>query len=176
MVLRNWRYRAGQFWSALFTRPRTAELDTVRQLLTPRQFALFERMQPSEQAHAIGVMRNILARPERAHPDLLVAALLHDVGKARYPLRLWERVIIVLGRAVLPRRAQAWGRRQPRGWVRPFVVAARHPAWGAEMAAEAGVSPLARSLIRRHQDRVDRASNSLEDRLLAILQAADDEN
>jgi putative nucleotidyltransferase with HDIG domain len=110
-------------------------------------------------------------------PDLLAAALLHDIGKARAPLSLWERVVIVLGKALFPERARRWGDGQPRGWRRPFVIAAHHPDWGAEMAAEAGVSPLAASLIRRHQSPLEsKPAASPQDHLLEILQAADHQN
>ncbi len=167
-------YRARQFWLAVQGRPDAPSLERARQVLSSAQFELFRQLQPSEQAHALDVLARIEAASE-AHPDLLVAALLHDIGKTRYPLRLWERALIVLVKKLSAARLQAWGQGSARGW-RPFVVAVQHPAWGAEMAAKRGVSPLAVSLIRRHQDSLARASQSLEDRLLAALQAADDES
>ena len=54
-------------------------------------------MQSSEQAHAVSVYRQLVAQGETSS-DLLAAALLHDVGKSLSPLRLWERVLIVLAR------------------------------------------------------------------------------
>jgi hypothetical protein len=53
------------------------------------------------------------------------------------------------------------------------VVAIQHPAWGAEMAAEAGSSPLVVALIRRHQNLLQDEAVSLEDRLLGALQRVD---
>jgi len=183
-----WGYRVRQFFETLFAHPTPADLELVRETLTPAQAALFRQLQPSEQAHAVRVLRAVQetcqANGMEPPADLLAAALLHDLGKTRYPLRIWERVMIVLGKAILPTFAARWGRedstRPPRGWARPFVIAAHHPGWGANMAAEQGTAPRAVALIRRHQDplpphRLSENSNE-EDRLLAILQAVDDES
>jgi hypothetical protein len=183
-------------------------------------------MQESEQAHALRVLHALLEQGEE-HPDLSVAALLHDVGKSRFPLKLWERVLIVLGQAFFPERAARWGAAaENAAWVqgsggagglgsgseercsgagelgsgprsgdpstrlraglghrmaqnlrRAFVVAERHAEWGAEMAAGAGASRMAVTLIRRHQDDLDRLGergSSLEQELLRKLQSVDD--
>ena len=111
------------------------------------------------------------------HPDLLTAALLHDVGKSDHPLRLWERVVIVLGKKLFPNHVQAWGRGKPKGWARPFVVASEHPLWGAELSRDVGVSSLAVDLIREHQNEIPTGDeNALKNRLLALLQFADHQN
>lgn len=171
-----WVYRVRQFFEALLAAPASADRELVRQVLTPGEACLFAELQPSEQAHAVRVFREVQhrCRQQGFEPpaDLQVAALLHDVGKARCPLRVWERVMVVLGNALLPEAVGRWGKAAPRGWKRAFVVAAQHPAWGAEMAARQGTSPRAAALIRRHQEH----ALSEEDRLLAILQAVDDKN
>lgn len=170
-------YRARQFWSAWGASPlNEEELAPARSILTAKQMNLFRRLQPSEQIHALRVLQTIQAQGE-TDPDLQVAALLHDIGKARAPLKLWERVVIVLGKACFPHRVQSWGGGQPQGWKRPFVIAEQHPAWGGEIASEAGTSPLAVSLIRRHQSSEPRSPvTQKEDQLLSILQAADHQN
>jgi putative nucleotidyltransferase with HDIG domain len=144
-------YRVRQFWYALFARPTPEDLALARSALTASQMRLFERLQPSEQVHSLTIYRQLLLQGD-TQPDLLVAALLHDVGKSRYPLHPWDRALIVLARAIVPERVKDWGRGQPRGWQRAFVVAQQHPDWGAEMAAQAGVSPLAVNIIQHHQD------------------------
>jgi hypothetical protein len=106
----------------------------------------------------------------------LAAALLHDIGKAKHPLNLLERVIIVLTSAALPGLSRRWGAAEPQGWRRAFVVAAQHPKWGAGMALEAGASATLVELIRRHQDRVPPHPEAELDRLLLRLTRADREN
>lgn len=173
-------YRVGQFWSALHVRLEPDELEDIRQVLTVRQLALFEKLAPSEQAHAIRVFHKVreqsLTQNASVHPDLFVAALLHDIGKSRFPLRLWERVTIVLGKWLFPRKSRDWGEGPPQGWARPFVVAAQHPSWGAEMAEKSGVSPLAQSLILHHQKPVVSEPRTQEEMLLNILQTVDEES
>jgi putative nucleotidyltransferase with HDIG domain len=110
------------------------------------------------------------------HPDLLAAALLHDVGKARFPLYVWERVLIVLAERFLPGWAARWGDARPESWRRPFVVARQHPEWGAEMVARRGGSALLVDIIRRHQAEVSPAEMGEADRLICRLQAADSMN
>ncbi len=100
-------YRARQF-GRLFTRRLNREqLAQVDSWLPPPLFELFCRLTPSEQYHAYHV-RQTLAADGQTNPDLLTAALLHDVGKSKMPLAMWERVLIVLGFKFVPARARQW--------------------------------------------------------------------
>ncbi len=177
MKINNIFYRLRQFWLAVRSpAPTTEELAIAQEVLTPSQMALFTQMQASEQTHSLQVLKTIQNQGE-GHPDLLTAALLHDVGKIRYPLRLWERVFIVLGNKFFSGLTKTWGDSAPRGWRRPFVVAAQHPLWGADLVLEAGATPQAASLVRRHQENTPSDyQNPLEDRLLSILKSADNQN
>jgi hypothetical protein len=162
-------YRSRQFWLALTTRPGTVATDRLSPYLSPTQLTLFRRLQPSEQAHAYIVLRR-LQDAGQIDPDLLAAALLHDIGKIIAPLTIWDRVLIVLVGRYLPGLAVRWSEGRPRGLRRPFIVAARHPDWGADLAAEAGASPRVQELIRRHQ-----ATDPAGDPQLIALQAVDNE-
>ena len=168
-------YRARQFFLALSANPSPAELNQVREILSPDLMELFLRMQPSEQAHSIQVMKK-LQKDGNNHPDLLAGALLHDVGKCLRPLHLWERVMIVLARALFPGLAARWGCMEPRGWKRAFAVAQQHPDWGAQLAASAGANPTIIQLIRRHQDARPKIAQNFGDQCLIHLQLADDES
>jgi len=167
-------YRSRQFWNALFG-PRKHLTSELLLYLTPSQQQLFQRMQPSEQAHAFQLLKS-LETAGQVQPDLLAAALLHDVGKTLHPLSIFDRVIIVLGKRLFPRRVMRWAEGAPKGLCLPFVVAEHHAQWGAELAADAGATPLTVELIRRHQEPPFPASSSQTEQLLAALQAADDEN
>jgi hypothetical protein len=174
-------YRAKQFWLTLTATPDPDAIGMARALLSSQQMSLFARMHPAERAHGLTLYQKLSSQGE-THPDLLVAALLHDVGKSRSPVQLWERVIIVLAKAIYPQGVKRWGHNwqcsQPPtgGWRHPFVVSECHPAWGADMAHRAGVSPLAEALIRRHQETIIKAPESLEDILLLKLQTVDEES
>lgn len=170
----NARYRVWQFWQALGAKPLTAVAwDEVTAVLSASELALFSQFSASEQRHSYRVLCQ-LQEAGLTEPALLKAALLHDVGKVKYPLRLGDRVLVVLGYHLWPQQAAQWAAGEAEGWQRPFVVKARHPEWGADMAQAAGSDALTISLIRRHQDKFESEPANEEDRLLQQLQWADD--
>ena len=179
MSLQRLVYRGRQFWLDLRARPAAQDLEQARSILGPNLFALFTTMQPGEQVHSLQVLHRLLSQGEE-HPDLLAAALLHDVGKSLRKLRLWERAWIVLAQAVWGQQARQWGCVNANDlaclpfWQQPLVVAEQHPAWGAEMVAEAGGLPLAVMLIRCHADKSSSALPGPDGQLLARLQLVDD--
>jgi hypothetical protein len=171
------RYRVRQaLWHLRRAPLSRAEMEEVRRVLPPALAERFARLSPGEQAHGLRVLRAVAAgaHPYAARPELLQAALLHDLGKSLAPLNLFERTCVVLARRLLPTAAARWSRGPERGWRRAFVAAARHPEWGAELAVRAGAAPLVAALIRRHQAPLA-APRTPEDEMLAVLQAADDD-
>jgi hypothetical protein len=164
-------HRVAQFLRAAFARPAAGDGALVEQHLPPQLRPAFARLGRAEQAHAVATLRTLL-RQGHTDPDLLAASLVHDLGKSRAPLRLLERVLVVMAQACMPRRAARWGQGELRGWHRPFVVAAQHAAWGEALVLEAGGSANLAEIVRRHHDPLPDVSASA-DRLLKALQAAD---
>lgn len=170
-------YRPRQFWLALTARPGLPDLAEARLLLSPGELDLFERMQPGEQAHSLKVMRKLREEVgDAVLRELLIAALLHDVGKVLAPLQIWERVLVVTARWVLPHRVKVWGRGDLHSWRRPFVVAEQHPAWGAKLAEQAGSLPLVVDLIRWHQEVAGVSGNKTVESMLIQLKQADNDS
>jgi hypothetical protein len=175
-------YRFKQFWQNVAAPPLSdGVLAEVAAHLTPAEMALFRRFDRSDGWHSYRVLCT-LQEAGHSQPDLLAAALLHDVGKTCAPLTVWERSLIVVAQWVWPDKTAVWGQGAltDAGWKRPFVVKAQHAAWGAQMAAAAGSHPLTVELIRRHQDEelataVAEAASEVE-YLLRLLQWADDQN
>jgi putative nucleotidyltransferase with HDIG domain len=146
-------YRLGQFWQLIHPSPLPAEVwREIGAVLAPAEVELFRRFSAGDRQHSYRVMRLLRAAGDE-EPALLAAALLHDVGKTRLRNRLWERVLGTLGEQFFPQIVGKWGSSSARGWRRPFAVRVQHAEWGAEMAEEAGSSPLVVSLIRRHQEK-----------------------
>jgi hypothetical protein len=134
--------------------------------------ALFTAMAPADQHHGIEVAR-ALAEEGATDLALLVAALLHDVGKVMAPVGILARVWVVLGEHFTPERAQRWSETSsdaapPRGLRRGFVVRRHHAAWGATLVATVGAPARTVAWIRHHHDPPG------ADPWLAALQRADE--
>ena len=175
MIFPRFAYRARQFWNAVLRPDIHVTSEAVLPYLTSAQLILFRQMQPAEQVHAYKVF-NQLQNAGQTDSDLLAAALLHDVGKILSPLSIFDRVIIVLGKHIFPKAARRWGDGTPHGLRRPFVVAACHAEWGADLIEHAGTSSLTVELVRFHQDPSNPNPVSYNEQMLALLQAADDGN
>lgn len=140
----------------------------VAQHLTPDLQDCFDRLRRSEQLHSLRVLR-ALQRQGDVPPELAAAALLHDVGKTRWPFPLWQRVLVVLLPALAPGLANELARGDETNLLaRPFLLQQQHPAWGAQLARAAGASERVVTLIESH------AQPPGDDQWLARLQAADE--
>ena len=174
-------YRVRQFWRTLSIKKDQQRFEHAMALLTPEQGSLFTRLQPDEQNHALEMFRRLLEQGEN-HPDLLVAALLHDVGKLRYRMSSLERVMVVILTALMPQQARRYGEFPSAGWDglpgwrKAFIVAQHHAEWGAEMAQNSGVSHLTENLIRAHHHPLLQNADTIETSLLHKLWLVDNEN
>lgn len=164
------RYRVGQFLRAVTARASLAhekeKLEQLLSVLPPAGRELFYRQAPQDQRHALEVCE-ALRSAGYTNPDLLAAALLHDVGKAAAQLPPWMRGVLVLSEQLAPEALS-----EQLQDAEPFEAYVDHPEIGARWAEEAGCSALTVALIRRHQEQLT-CLQSEEDRLLAALQAAD---
>ncbi|HRQ41746.1 MAG TPA: HD domain-containing protein [Chloroflexota bacterium] len=169
-------YRLWQFWQIVRAKPLTTTAwAEVTAVLTPTELQLFTHFPANDQWHSLRVLR-LVQSSGCAQPALWKAALLHDVGKTQVRLTLLDRVVVVMGGWLWPRRTAVWGNGAARGWRRPFVVKTQHPAWGAAMAEAAGCDALTISLIARHQDALADVTEPDQQELLRILQWADDQS
>lgn len=169
-------YRARQLWRNVTARELLPEeLEVIGKTLSGPEFALFLRYEITDQRHCYGVMRTL---QEAGHdsPELLAAALLHDVGKTEVALSSVDRIVGTIAEKSWRGSLERWGHDLPMGWRRPFSVRVQHAEWGAQLAERAGSDARVVCLIRRHQDRqMDDLPEDMQ-QLLRCLQWADEQN
>ena len=164
-------YRLWQGTRYFVERPSAEDEALAAEVLSPPLLELYNRMAPRDRAHAARVCR-ALRRWGVEERTVLQAALLHDVGKAG-GVPWIARVVYVLLRRWAPACVARLERSErPPALLRPLVRLARHPAIGAELAAQAGAPADVVSLIGGHQD-----GSGVPPRLmpaLRLLQRADE--
>lgn len=148
-------YRFLQFYHGLFPKISSEDQQLVQSFLSGPSLYLFQKQSLADQRHALDVAVDLLKNqaylsfPEKR--TLIQAALLHDCGKTRYPLKLWQRVYIVLCNK-LPLTTQEFLRNlnNCRSLSLPLILAQQHPKWGALLASQAGLTEYVIELIRTH--------------------------
>ena len=169
-------YRFWQFWKAITAISLTInEENELSLVLNPEQMALFLRQDNPSQRHGYRVFKKLQKEGHNNH-ELLQAALLHDIGKSRIKCYWWDRPLVVTAKAISADRVEVWGKGEPKGWKRPFVIKEMHAAWGAELAELAGCSSETVRLIRQHENPIAIAEDDSDDHLLSLLTWADEQS
>ncbi len=170
-------HRLVQGARALLTITASIELNQARDYLSACEYAAFTSLAPAEQQHSLKVLSSVLASDPSAPPVLAAAALLHDVGKSRCRLALWQKTLSVLVNAVAPQICQRLGREERLGfWRAPFSVWQHHPKWSGEILLKCGSDERVIWLAENHQADPERFSDHHLYPLLLQLQRADSAN
>lgn len=148
-IYRLWQVREQLGFAAPLSNEERGE---VARWLPSTAFALFTSMTPADQRHSLRVCLGLQAGG-CVDPDMLAAALLHDVGKARGRVPFWTRPVIVIGKRFAPgllTRVAVYPRDGLPRWRRELGNAWWHAEVGANLAAAAGLSERATLYIRTH--------------------------
>lgn len=160
--------RLNQGTRALLAFARYVDYDLAARYLSAEQLALFRQMRRGEQLHSLNVLRTIIEQQASVPNDLVLVALLHDVGKIQRPLAVWEKSLAVIIRRV---NNDLFLR-----WRRVSQVMTQHSQWGAQLVAKTGASERAVWLIAHHDDSPEKWQNHPYYELLKCLQIADELN
>lgn len=167
-------HRLGQGIRALLAFAMSPDLGLAQQYLTQREFAAFQSMSRAEQLHSLNVLRAVLEAEPNAPTALTKAALLHDVGKSRYHMAVWQKTLSVFMLAFAPGLSRRHSNDDMLSkWRSPLVVRARHPKWSGEILRECGSDSAVIWLAENHQKDEARFRDHEYYPLLIELQAAD---
>tara|TARA_B100001250_G_scaffold331520_1_gene296677 strand:+ start:43 stop:576 length:534 start_codon:yes stop_codon:yes gene_type:complete len=146
---------------------------TLFALLNEKERQLFDHQSEIDQKHSLrSVMRLVEIEGPDAHPDLVVAAALHDVGKTQSQLGVLGRVVATCVSAICGLgRVHNWGHKARGTMLHRISVYVTHPEIGARMLEEAGSSKLTVTWARDHHKTLE--ESSLEKTLFATLAKAD---
>jgi hypothetical protein len=139
-----WASKIRQFASHVGASVTADELQALDGWLTPAQRGMFRGMPRADQRHGLDVVARLRAAGA-TDGDLLLAGLLHDVGKGR-SVRLWHRVGWSLGERYGP-GARRMLEVLP-GFGDAFDRMDRHAELSAVLALGAGCSARTAELIR----------------------------
>lgn len=142
------RYRVRQFLRGLRPHLSPDEVGIARALLTEPEFLLFLHAEPRDQRHSMDLHHLLRDERPEVSRDLLVTALLHDVGKG--PLATTHRIAFVLLSATSPSLARRIEAEHGAGWRQALWRLRHHARLGAEILATAGSSPRVVELVAAH--------------------------
>lgn len=166
------RYRVQQFLRGFRTAVDPQDARRIVALLSTEELQLFLRMRPRDRRHGVETLRQAerlaAVRGIATTEDLLVAALLHDVGKGAPHVQ--DRVAYVLLRACSPRLVERLARAEGLRWRVALWHLAHHAELGAGLLRAIGSAPRVIELTAVHHQ-PDLPADDLE---LAVLLAADE--
>lgn len=143
----NYLQRGKQFFTRYTARIYADDWKFLSKYLNEKQLKIFLELPLYEQRHSINVAYSILNTYPNAPKELIIAAIMHDIGKGN-TLTPFKKAIAVL----LDKFAHKLALKLSMRW--PFLyIYYNHPVIGAELAQKIGLPGRSVYLIAHHNDR-----------------------
>lgn len=148
----SWRTRIAQLLAGLRAAPDPTEAEIVERYLTPATQPLLARLPAHDRRHLVQVALKLERRDPTNH-DLILAGLLHDIGKADETgtVRMIDRVAKVSLERFAPRLLARLTQRGHARLLHGLYLAAQHADLGAALAEQAACSQRTVWLIKNHE-------------------------
>ena len=144
----NAKWLKNAFWrTTVALIPKLAETDDAfaKHHLSAEEYSLYKQMDVRDRDHAWAVTRVLMVEHPEAPPELVRAALLHDVGKIRAAYNPLYRIVAAL---YAPETIPAEPRfRGVRGL---WQMKRHHDRYGAQLIRAAGGSERVAQIVERH--------------------------
>lgn len=171
MDVEAWHLTKRFFGSLSANQPSADEENSLVALLSPAEESLYRAQCGADRCHSVRnalVVREALGSAAGRH--VVVAAALHDVGKAEADLGTAGRVVAtivarVAGRATMRAWSSGDGRR---GRIGRYAL---HDALGAELLMAAGAHPMVVAWAGEHHGRAE--GSTIDPDIVAVLLRAD---
>lgn len=172
--MRQVRHRLAQGLRALLAFAASPDMALAQKYLSDCEYAAFRGLSRSEQLHSLNVLRAVLSAEPNTPQALTSASLLHDVGKSRRRLAVWQKTLAVLAVSMAPGLSRRLSREgSTSAWRIPFIVHQHHPKWGGDILRSCGSDADLIWLVEHHQAEATEHREHPCFRLLQRLQTAD---
>ena len=133
--------------------PDQAEIDWVKGYLSPREYALWCKMPASDQCHCVLVARTVASEFEKDE-TVVVAGLLHDIGKTAVRSGVFTRVFAALLGPFLSREITL-KRFKPIRMFENLRLYLSYPRLGSELLVDAGSAEFVIKWAQEHHLKPD---------------------
>jgi hypothetical protein len=161
-------------WSAVPFGPPRSDEQWALGVLEPDEVELWSRMSRPDRRHAIGVARRTASLLGDEVPQVMAAALLHDVGKLEASLGTAGRTVVTAAALMAGRRRLLqWGQRSRRRFLQRAALYLTHDRLGADLLEAAGSDPLVVAWAAQHH--MPSGEWTIDRRTAQALKDADDD-
>ena len=161
-----------RFFVSVFTNNYDPKIEKdLLSLLNDKEKSLYFSQPRVDRVHSIRNAKSVIEGDPEGYDDVLVvAAALHDVGKAQANLGILGRVLATISQGILPvQLLRRWEGEE--GFRKDISQYCFHGENGAALLDEAGSASIVVMWARRHHERADDVPVSAD--IFAILSRAD---
>lgn len=164
-------YRVKQFFWGLKSLYTKIDEDLVKKFLTKDEIDIFKQLKINDQHHCIRVCKDSLEANKNFEFNineyiLGKAALLHDIGKTKLHLNLFEKSIIVILDKLTRGRIRKFKN------IKQIDIYYNHPEIGYDILKDKGYSKEVLEVVREHHNKEKVRHNEY----LTIIAFSDDKN